>query len=78
MFSKEENERLRREKLRGGDFKEKSSESSNEGSNPPSPCVNPSNFENHQNFQERKVKEKKKKEEDKTVKPSGNRKHKKN
>lgn len=37
MFSIEENEKLRREKMRGGDFKEKSSESSNENSDPDSP-----------------------------------------
>lgn len=37
MFSKEENEKLRREKMRGGDFKEKSSESSNDNSDPDSP-----------------------------------------
>lgn len=37
MFSKEENEKLRREKLRGGDYKEKSSEDSQENSDGGSP-----------------------------------------
>lgn len=37
MFSREENEKLRREKLRGGDFKEGSSESSNDNSDHGSP-----------------------------------------
>ena len=37
MFSIEENEKLKREKKRGGDFKEKSSESSHENSDPDSP-----------------------------------------
>lgn len=40
LFSKEENEKLRREKMRGGDFKEKSSESSNNNSDPDSPPRN--------------------------------------
>lgn len=44
MFNIEENEKLRREKLRGGYFKEGSSESSNGGSDPPSP-----NRQNHNN-----------------------------
>lgn len=43
MFSVEENERLRREKLRGGYYKENSSESSNNNSDPNSP-----NRENNQ------------------------------
>ena len=37
MFSIEENEKLKRDKMRGGYFKEKSSESSNDNSDPDSP-----------------------------------------
>mmetsp|Transcript_13609 Transcript_13609/g.12076 ORF Transcript_13609/g.12076 Transcript_13609/m.12076 type:complete len:108 (-) Transcript_13609:30-353(-) len=50
MFSIEENEKLRREKMRGGDFKEKSSESSNGSSGPPSPCAEPSNLRNQNDY----------------------------
>jgi hypothetical protein len=65
MFSIEENEKLRREKMRGGYFKEGSSESSNGGSDPPSP-----NGQHHNNIsdpltnQEKKQKQQHKKNKD--------------
>ena len=61
MFSKEENEKLRREKMRGGDFKEKSSESSNGSSGPPSPCGNPTSFKDQQKINKKLEEQKRRK-----------------